>query len=352
MNDEKNILWDVFTAKSEYSAAEKDEYGRVSSKFTSNKELLYPVVSKYLHKSGFQPTYPGNRKFAVCLTHDVDLLAKYDPNYRYVPHSFENKVRHTAKKILGIKEPVQLNPDWRLEKMISLDKKYNATATYFFLALKKNEKDFNYELEQIKYLFPLLVNSGCEIGLHGSHEAYRNLSGMIREKNTLQEIAKTKIAGYRNHFLRFSIPETWSHLASAGFVYDTTFGFADHIGFRNGMCYPFSPFNVKTGNFFDLLELPLVIMDVSLFHYMRFSYRDALEQCCRLIDEVESCRGVLTFLWHNNYVTGEMGEFYESILKYVYNKNGWMTSAIDLVKWWREKQYSQLMQELLHTLKQ
>ena len=48
--------------------------------------------------------------------------------------------------------------------------------------------------------------------------------------------------------------------------------------FRNGMCHPFRPFNLQTGKAVDIIEIPQVIMDDSLFDtYMRLDPDHAWE---------------------------------------------------------------------------
>jgi len=53
-------------------------------------------------------------------------------------------------------------------------------------------------------------------------------------------------------------------VCAAGARYDCTFGYAACPGFRNGACFPFPPYNFTTESAFPALELPLMIMDVSL----------------------------------------------------------------------------------------
>jgi hypothetical protein len=60
-------------------------------------------------------------------------------------------------------------------------------------------------------------------------------------------VLKKEVFGYRNYYLRFKTPETWELLAEVGFSYDSTFGYHGYAGFRNGMYYPFSPYNLNTG---------------------------------------------------------------------------------------------------------
>jgi hypothetical protein len=136
-------------------------------------------------------------------------------------------------------------------------------------------------------------------------------------------------------------------LSSAGFEYDATFCYADMIGFRNGMCHPFRPFNLNTNKEIDLLEIPLNIMDETMGEkYMRLDTARAFEATKYLIDTVEKYRGVLTILWHNTHLLDEKTsqvmmfdkdmnkKFYEKILDYSCKKNAWITSGEEIWKQW------------------
>jgi hypothetical protein len=109
------------------------------------------------------------------------------------------------------------------------------------------------------------------------------------------------------------------------------------IGFRNGMCHPFKPYNLDKNEAIDILELPLVIMDGALFSYAK-SLDEAFEYSKRLIDTVENYNGVITLLWHNGPFSWPIRKnwklLYEKILKYCYDKNAWMTSGEEIYNWW------------------
>ena len=67
-------LFDIFVAKQEYGG-KRDRYGRFLYEISSNKNVLEPVVSRYLiNKDVLHVEWPGNHKFAGCLTHDVDQV--------------------------------------------------------------------------------------------------------------------------------------------------------------------------------------------------------------------------------------------------------------------------------------
>jgi len=96
------------------------------------------------------------------------------------------------------------------------------------------------------------------------------------------------------------------------------------------------PFNLNTNRYIDIWEIPLAIMDSTLFSYMQLDMKSGWEIVKRLIDTVEEYRGVITILWHSIRMAGEMGEFYDKILRYCYERDAWMTTGEEI---WR--QYSQ-----------
>ena len=176
----------------------------------------------------------------------------------------------------------------------------------------------------------MIDDAGWEVGLHGGHQAYCDDNQLAIEKDRLEKVLGRSVTGYRNHYLRFRVPETWRHLAQAGFSYDTTFGYADCVGFRNGMCYPFRPFDLEKDEEIPIVEIPLTVMDNTLDGYMRLDPRKAWEITRQLIDTVEQHRGVFTLLWHNTYMDGERLKFYEKVLSYCHDKGAWMTSGEEI----------------------
>jgi peptidoglycan/xylan/chitin deacetylase (PgdA/CDA1 family) len=225
---------------------------------------------------------------------------------------------------------------------MELEEKYGAKSTFYFLTLDPGNEDFTFSIEDLEEELSRISDEGWEVGLHGGHEAYNNLSEIKKKKERLEKILGKEVTGYRNHYLRFKTPETWEALADAGFCYDSTFGYHDCAGFRNGMCHPFNPYNLKTGKEIDILELPLATMDTTLFHsQMRLNFEQAWALTERIILTVEQCRGVLTVLWHNTYMQGEYLEFYKKLLKYCSEKGAWMAPGAQICNWWKYKYNTQ-----------
>ncbi|AKB76689.1 hypothetical protein MSHOH_0206 [Methanosarcina horonobensis HB-1 = JCM 15518] len=68
---ENEELWDLFTRKEEYSVTFRDGYERFPYYLSNHRSIFEPRVSKFLVENGLKPQYPDEKKFAVCLTHEM-----------------------------------------------------------------------------------------------------------------------------------------------------------------------------------------------------------------------------------------------------------------------------------------
>ncbi|HLP10796.1 MAG TPA: polysaccharide deacetylase family protein [Flavobacteriales bacterium] len=343
-------IWELFSAKSEYESVLTDAYGRHPYWAAKHRNVFDPVVSRYLVHHGFKPLYPDNKNFALCVSHDIDLLFDVRTKSQLLKAGLKNtlglKLGKAGKDFKNVIRP-SIEYNFHIDRTLEHGKKYGVRSSFYFLSLNSDEQDYNYSLSEIGSIFDLVKKNDGEIGLHGGHQAYGEVEKMIQEKTKLEKASGVKVSGYRNHYLRFETPLTWQLLNKAGFSYDSTFGYADCVGFRNGTCHPFQPFDLKNSNFTDLIELPLIIMDRSLSTYMNLARQKQFEMCKMLIDIVAENRGVLTLLWHNNFMTGADGEMYAAILKYAFEKNAWMATGKEITDFWRENGYHDKMNELL-----
>jgi peptidoglycan/xylan/chitin deacetylase (PgdA/CDA1 family) len=336
---EDKELWQLFTVEKEYSSDALDQYGNPPYSASKNKSILQPRVSEYLISRGFKVDYPGDRKFAVCLTHDVDII--HLRRKEYLMNSLDALVgfdmRHSVGNLMaGLDE--KNTPLKNFSRIMSLEEKYGAKSSFYFLALENDDEDQNYDISEMKDEIRQIEERGWEVGLHGGHTAYNNLEIIREEKKRLEDALGSEVIGYRNHYLKFRTPDTWELLSKAGLKYDTTFGYNDMVGFRNGMCHPFKPFNLVTGRESDILEIPLTLMDVTFPRFMGYDIRAGWDLTKKLIDITEKNNGVMTVLWHNDQMNGWMVKFYEKILRYCKDRNAWMTSGKEIFNWWVTEQ--------------
>ncbi len=330
-------IWDLFTRKEEYSNPRRDPYDRFPYYACRDLNIFEPRASQYLITHGYSCDYPDNAPFAVCLTHDIDrvytsLHTKRQSALRSLKRgrplqSFHSIARMRSKKL----------PLCNFSDIMGLEEKYGATSTFFFLAEKPGEQAYTYTIEDLEPEIGRIIDHGGEVGLHGGHTAYLDAQEMKEKKERLEKVTCKPVKGYRNHYLRFRVPDTWECLSSAGFQYDTTFGYADCFGFRNGMCHPFRPFNLTTNRTIDIQEIPLTVMDRTMDQpYMGLDSRK-WEAIKMLVDRIAACNGVFTVLWHNVSMEGENLKLYEKILRYCHDRKAWMTNGEGISQFFLDK---------------
>jgi hypothetical protein len=335
------------TGWNEYVNNGKDRFGRVAYEYSIIKKLGIvetPVVNYYFDilftalkkvTDVQKINFDDNHDFVTVLTHDIDTcksawleggLSELKKKRPFgIPYLF-------FKKITG-------NDLWMNFQTVSeTDLRYGKSSTFFFLsekgkAGKIKNADYNIKSGNIRKHIAGLIDRGHEIGVHGSagtHLSAKKLS------NDINKTGVNNIIGNRFHFLLFDIVKTVNVLSDANIKYDTTLGFAEHPGFRRGICYPFFLYDFENGKTSNVLEIPLILMDSTLQNkkYMNLKKEDGPDKIKAVIDEIKKFNGVFTILWHNTFFSkykyGGWKRVYISILDYCNENNSIFTSAKDL----------------------
>jgi len=292
----------------------------------------------------YKSFWPRGKRFAVCLTHDVDRVHK---SYQYIPHfvryirrgdfrSAMNQITSVARKLHGDE------PYWNFDRIMEIERNLGVKSTFFFLNERKKACIFSpnewklywgrYDIKdkRIVEVIKKLDAEGWEIGVHGSYNSYRNLEMLREEKETLEEILGKSVHGISQHYCNLEIPSTWEYHEKLGFSYDASLGFVTDIGFRWGTCHPFHPFNPENGRILSLWELPIIIMDNACAYK---SWQDIME----IINTVERYNGLLLLRWHQSVFNERefpgRSKIYERIIKVCKERNAWITNAYSIAEW-------------------
>jgi hypothetical protein len=203
-----------------------------------------------------------------------------------------------------------------------------------FMGAVSRQRGTKYDIDDITDDVKNLRAQGFEIGLHGI-DAWHNVESAKQELKRIVEITGQDRIGTRMHWLYFD-EDSPSILEQAGFDYDSTGGYNESIGFRNGTSQPF-----RLQGATRLLELPMVIQDTSLFypHTMKLKETQAWEICKKILDSVVKVGGVITLSWHTRSLSPERhwGEFYKKLLNELRNQKAWFGTGIQVVDWFRER---------------
>ncbi|HPO78118.1 MAG TPA: polysaccharide deacetylase family protein, partial [Thermoclostridium caenicola] len=322
--------------------------------------LLYrPVVDEaYIKNGGKKPIWPDGKPFAVCLTHDVDLVST---------HSFRQKARTRAEYILNgpsvmrkarslaglgwdvaqaIKYGRKLDPLHCYERWLAAEAAVGARSTFFFwpgwkAVGKHHPSDCSYDMTDrvvfdgqrctVAEMIREIDRQGWEIGLHPSWYSFDDAEEMKRQKAALESALGKDVVSVRQHFLHYDIRVTPRVQAEAGFKYDSTLGFNDNVGFRFGTCYPWRLYDLKAEKELPIMEVPLIIQDgamLSPVKGMRLDEDTAFQYVVQIADTVEQVGGVLTLLWHPNaIINSRWWNLYLRSLEYLKEKNAWFGSV-------------------------
>jgi hypothetical protein len=203
-----------------------------------------------------------------------------------------------------------------------------------FMGIFSRHRATQYDINDITDEVKSLRAQGFEIGLHGV-DAWHNVENAKQELKRIVEVTGQDRIGIRMHWLYFD-GDSPSILEQAGFDYDSTCGFNESIGFKNGSSQPFRPQGATR-----LLELPMVIQDTALFYprRMRLNETQAWEICKIVLNNVIKVGGVVVLSWHTRSLSPERlwGEFYKKLLDELRNQKAWFGSALQVVDWFRQR---------------
>ena len=325
--------------------------------------LLYrPVVDEsHLQNGGKKPAWPDGKPFAVCLTHDVDVVSSY--SLKQSLRAIQKQLLHGGSPIEKVKAflraginlarpGLQKDPLHFFERWLQVEKEVGSHSTFFFWpgwsnVTRHHHTDCTYELSDsvvfdnqrctVAEMIREIDRQGWEIGLHPSWYSFDNADELKRQKEALEQALGNEVISIRQHHLHYDIRVTPEVQAQAGFIYDSSLGFNDNIGFRFGTSYPWHLYDLKAEKELQLKEIPLIVQDGAMLDPrkgMRLD-EDTAFQYVRLITEtIEKVGGVLTLLWHpDKIIFPDWWHLYQRTLKYLQQKDPWFASVNEIGEW-------------------
>ena len=199
--------------------------------------------------------------------------------------------------------------------MLQEEERRGIASTFTVLCRKEHRRDANYDVDdpRVRRFLNFLSQAGVELGVHGSYTSL-SASGRLAEEYARLAASGFPAVGGRQHWLRYNDATLFEEMSHIGCWYDCTVGY-NWPGFRSGACFPYPPYDFSTESPFPILELPLVLMDVTLYGYSRDASKQR-EISERVLNAVrEYGWGGVSILWHDTVVQGvqlprEVGDLY------------------------------------------
>ncbi len=302
----------------EYLPHKKDIYGRYAhqnSLACQHGFLHQPLINIWLEdfRKIIEQSFPGIQipatQFKFIPTYDIDIA------WSYRNKGFLRNAGGFAKSIIKkewtkIKERANVISKKRKDPFDSYDwmdevhAKFSLKPVYFFhVGQKINSFDKNISITNTEFR-DMIKNSAAQytIGLHPSWHSGNDPSFLIKEKKYLEEITKQSIIHSRQHYIRFTLPETFRRLLAAGITKDYSMGYGTANGFRASIASSFYWYDLEKEETTNLLLHPFCFMDANSFYEQKFSSEQALEELLSYYCEIKKVNGTMITIWHNSFL--------------------------------------------------
>jgi hypothetical protein len=303
------------------------------------------------------PLWPNGARFAAVLSHDVDevrygSVAEGARLLALAPRSYA--VRAGLTQVARGLRGGSRDPYWNFERWIESESKRGFASSFYFCApapAKRHEYDARYRLGDrldafgkrgtVTSLMRALVERGCDVGLHGSYLSHLDGADLAAQRRQIEDASGAPVLGTRQHFLRFDVRRTVAAQEAAGFDHDSTLGYNEALGFRAGIAAPFHPWNAEARAPHRLLELPLTVMDGTLFRTLGLSGEEAAERVRAHLGMVRAVGGLAVLLWHPNGADAAhypgWWDAWEAALDRLAERGAWVGHGRALADWWRAR---------------
>lgn len=310
----------------------KDAHGRfIDENAWLVKNMIHtrPLVNEYaslilslINEINIFPT--AKKEFTPIITHDVDLIARYDSVYKVIKALVGDVVLRKSLKSLvtTFYDVYQIyfknkkdNYD-TFDYLMSLSESIGVKSHFYFIPGEVGEHDVRYGFSEksAKRIYKKVSDRGHIIGIHPSYDSFLNLSQVKKEIHRIESIIQSRITEGRQHYLRINLPYSWKIWDEAGLKEDSSVGFSKHFGFRSASCCKYHVFDVVNRKKLALVENPLLIMDVSSMDFNKNPLR-MIAPIKEILNQVKKHSGNFTLLWHNSsFRTKAHRETYEKII--------------------------------------
>ncbi|MGL4648193.1 MAG: polysaccharide deacetylase family protein, partial [Caldilineaceae bacterium] len=196
--------------------------------------------------------WPHGNRAAAAVGHDVD----YPEVIRWLEPARVLARQGLASRGAAWQVAVGKRHHWHFADWMDVEEAMGVRSAFYFVARKgslveyaRGVPDPFYDITSPRFraLFAQMQARSFEIGLHASYLAHESVNRLHAERTRLGDAAGAEIIGNRHHYWRLqrAAPDDTLLLhEEAGLFYDTSMTNDRYLGWRRGLCTPYSPFHV------------------------------------------------------------------------------------------------------------
>ena len=262
-------------------------------------------------------------------THDIDILYRFTGRFQ-AWKSILGRDLLINRSLSMVWESIKSYRNWKIrpsldpyveaiDEFLAQEEKRKLSSIFFFKATEKGHPDATYDVQDpiLHEIIRVIMAPGYhQIGLHGSYPSANDLQCLQKEKQNLSKLCDEEVRISRQHYLRTFFaddPNSLDLWRQVGITDDYTLGFAERCGFRCGTCHPYPLYDVRNDKVTDIIEHPLIVMDGTLFDYMKLPVGKAKKLVMKLKKRCFDVEGDFVFLWHNHATTREFEPYYREV---------------------------------------
>jgi len=317
-NIQGDFAFDIFAAcfyllsrYEEYLPHEKDMYGRYAYENSlAWKEgfLKLPLVNIWLHDFAIslQEKFPGiDIQFPAAgfvPTYDIDIAWSY--KYKGLIRNIGGFIKSPTLNRLSVLFGLQKDPYYSYQYMDELHAANNLSPVYFFLVATWNSV-YDKNISPYSHAMWKLIRQHAKkysIGLHPSWKSNEKDPVLKREKKILETASGAPILKSRQHYIKFTLPQTFQKLADTGIEDDYSMGYGSINGFRASVASGFQWYNLQTETISKLRLHPFCFMDANSFYEQHFTAEQAYEELLHYYDLCKKYHGTFISIFHNNFL--------------------------------------------------
>lgn len=178
--------------------------------------------------------------------------------------------------------------------MIDLERCFGYTSTFYMLNGKGGRFGARSGLAIIPE-FLKKVSPEWDVGLHYNYDTFLNAKRFRAQIEQLQQITDLNISIGRAHYLKFNPEKSFEFLQKYGIYIDESSGYADLIGYRNGIAGCFQVYDTNLKKPLDIWEFPMTIMDAVL---VRQYGCESINKFSQLLNHLKCVGGALSVIFH------------------------------------------------------
>jgi hypothetical protein len=329
--DALGLIFLLLSRLEERDHPERDRYGRfpvTAALFPPQEVRLHPFADRAARDLAAALTGdaapPSRTRYAVKLTHDVDMLRGYHRAWEPLRLAGGDLLKRGRPRAAVARLGAYFADEpWRsARRLMDLAERRSLQSHFYFMGPSRDPMDSPYAAT----MAPLLRKVGAEararghvVGFHPGFATATNPEEWRRQRQGLETVLGCVVSEGRQHVLRYDAavtPRIWSE---SGMALDCTPSYPEAVGFRTGTCRPHQAYDLVARRSLPLRQLSTAAMEFGLFGG-KYADLPVDRAVADTLWAAETCRefgGTFTLLFHTGRQDARRWAWLEAVLERV-----------------------------------